>query len=265
MNGLMTVQCSDPDILHVVDDSYLVSKETIVVTELNDNVVSAIKEKKDINGLIIAHIPIETPTERYEKNLREIVRYYIYEAGESSSINKGNLFILSRNASFHAISVKVCQEEQRKITSNNFKIFPEIKLTCFDKSLVDLNMVIGIDDNTSLFTEDGTIEVNELHEEITDEDLKHMKPEDIFIQEPTQEGEVPQQFKIMMEEIFTSPTVKQFGKVVGRCSIGIALNKGSIIITRKMLKSKFLKPHTTEEEWEEENKEGDPIAIGNNY
>jgi hypothetical protein len=119
--------------------------------------------KGKFNGITIAHIPVETGVKQYYQDLSALIKYIIFY--EQNNIVYDNLFILNANSEYHNAAIKAVNENQRKITKNDYALFPIADKCCFNKDITQMHFVISSTSNVnqSYFAQEPSKSVTEVY------------------------------------------------------------------------------------------------------
>ena len=232
----------------VQDNNAVLIKDTLWVLTLNDQTLEYIKEnKKSISGVHI--IPFMTENgalDSFVKNLGEIVDWMIYDDADKKFVEN---FMVLPPKDLYAECVPLC-DKQIYISAKDVK-WPEAKLTCFDKSIEDLELVCSFDKNNhaqvlcSKETED--IMSAKLASEMSGATVVPGGYEyegDFYINEsdlpkygfeiPPKDPENPTppiRYKIISKKVFNMTFDTRFGAMVGSVVTGVHTGTKKLIIS----------------------------------
>ena len=160
------------DKMPIINNSYIKLGNSIIVLNLTKEVAEEIKTMNELDGLGIGHIIIESPLSIYKELLTDLVQHFIYHS--DTIVNFGTLMLMSGVPEYYAIDQEVCNTEQRKITDNDYQLFPITEKTSYDHGIEDMFCTYQLDDTDAIFFERGTREEEVIYEEVTEEEAEEM-------------------------------------------------------------------------------------------
>ena len=126
----VTVEVEDPEQVKVYKDSCILISDTLLVFQLDGRVKELMEGELNgqINGISIIHLPIEGGLKTYSENLVDLINYIIFD--QQNGIVNDQLFVINKEDAFHNETIKIIQENQKKITKNNYELFPKEDTSC---------------------------------------------------------------------------------------------------------------------------------------
>lgn len=131
-------------------------RDMLFVCQLDEDVLNLINDTGElhdkVNSMVIVQLPIEKSYSKYYEDLVDLIKYIIFHNDKINIVYDG-LWICNTKSKFYELSVKAVEETQRKITKNQYKLFPVVNKTCFNRSLSELNFTMPLGENTTFFAE----------------------------------------------------------------------------------------------------------------
>lgn len=126
----VTIEVEDSEQAKIYNDFSILVNDSLLVFQLDGKVKELMEGELNgqINGITIIHLPIEGGVKPYSEALTELINYIIYD--QQNDIVNDQLFIINKEDPFHQETVKVIKENQKKITKNNYELFPKDDTSC---------------------------------------------------------------------------------------------------------------------------------------
>ena len=144
-------------------------RDMLLVLQLDEDTLNLINDTGElhdkVNSILILQLPIEKSLEEFHSTLVKLIRYIIYH-NENIDIVYDALWVCSSTPEHYNLSVSAVTENQKKITKNQYKIFPKVEKTCFRRSFSDLNFTFSAGENTSYFAEPSGPDVTTVESEL---------------------------------------------------------------------------------------------------
>ena len=251
----VNVSCTLTHIMKIINNKYAIVDDTLIVFQLSSEVLDMIKTdyKGKFNGITIAHIPVETGVKQYYQDLSALIKYIIFY--EQNDIVYDNLFIINANSEYYNAAVKAVNDNQRKITKNDYALFPVANKCCFNKDITQMHFVISSTSNVnqSYFAEEPSKAVTEIYKSMPlNVNCKTEEPyaSDPYYYEldPTYEsessssdgGETNFRYRKVDEHEVTTFNIKgHYAQPMGSFMAAIANGGGTLTIERTVPKDKY--------------------------
>lgn len=254
----VSVSCTLTDIMKIINNKYAIVDDTLIIFQLSSEVLDMIKTdyKGKFNGITIVHIPVETGVKQYYQDLSDLIKYIIFY--EQNNIVYDNLFIINANSEYHNAAVKAVNENQRKITKNDYSLFPVANKSCFNEDITQMHFVISStsNPNQSYFAEEPSKSVTEIYESMPlNVDCTKEEPyaSDPYYYEldPTYKSESSSSTtgageesnfryrKVDEHEVTTFKIVGHYAQPMGSFMAAVANGGGTLTIERTVPKNKY--------------------------
>ena len=251
----VNVSCTLTDIMKIINNKYAIVDDTLIVFQLSSEVLDMIKTdyKGKFNGITIAHIPVETGVNQYYQDLSALIKHIIFY--EQNNIVYDNLFIINANSEYHNAAVKAVTENQRKITKNDYALFPVVSKSCFNKDITQMHFVISStsNPNQSYFAQEPSKSVTEVYtsmplnvdctkEEPYASDPYYYELDPTYKSESSSSSSSVSNFryrKVDEHEVTTFKIVGHYAQPMGSFMAAVANGGGTLIIKRTVPKNKY--------------------------
>ena len=174
---------------------------------------------------------------------------------EQNNIVYDNLFIINANSEYHNAAVKAVTENQRKITKNDYALFPVVSNSCFNKDITQMHFVISStsNPNQSYFAQEPSKSVTEVYtsmplnvdctkEEPYASDPYYYELDPTYKSESTGSSSGASKFryrKVDEHEVTKFKIVGHYAQPMGSFMAAVANGGGTLTIERTIPKNKY--------------------------
>lgn len=127
----------------VLHDKYIMMGDAILVFQLDSDFKELMQGELNgkINSVTICHIPVESGIQQYYKDLSDLLDYIIHY--QQNDIVFDHFYVVNKQKEFYDVALKAMKEQQKKITKNDFALFPKEKISCYNVDYTNLNFTFG--------------------------------------------------------------------------------------------------------------------------